>query len=489
MTGKTIVYRGSLKSCNYHCSYCPFSKHRISAAELKKDRAQWFSFIQSFKEHSKSQNIRALLVAPYGEALIHPWYWEGLALVSACQNTDAIGAQTNLSFPLTPSLSQFTNHGGILKKLRLWATFHPQMATAKTFASKCTALTNAGVSLCAGAVGVPDHIGVLQTLREKLPKEIYLWINKMDGLKRPYTKEEQDAFLQIDPYFLRELAPVPADMSECCGRLFVEGDGKLHTCNISPALHTGQKKPVIPSPFPPPQCSRRLCSCYLAYGGRSSFLNQILFGPYPLFRIPRRPKAVFLDIEGTLLHKQGKTTCIPKDILAGITALFLENIPLFFATTLPCQEAKSRCKPIWHMFSGGIFSGGAHLFLKATGKEAFHYLPGSDFKVLLHLEQKHHFRTLSYKNQGKLYKITLYRPSHHPWNTKELQELEKDIPAIRHRGIRYFTEENCLQIVSASADKAQGVRTICNWIGISPKEAAAAGNSEEDAKMLEICGT
>ena len=106
MTGKTIVYRGSLKSCNYHCSYCPFSKHRISAAELKKDRAQWFSFIQSFKGHAKSQNIRALLVTPYGEAMIHPWYWEGLALASACQNTDAIGAPTNLSFPLTPSLSR-----------------------------------------------------------------------------------------------------------------------------------------------------------------------------------------------------------------------------------------------------------------------------------------------------------------------------------------------------------------------------------------------
>ncbi len=32
-------------------------------------------------------------------------------------------------------------------------------------------------------------------------------------------------------------------------------------------------------------------------------MNQVLFGPYPVLRIPRKAKAVFLDIEGTLLPK------------------------------------------------------------------------------------------------------------------------------------------------------------------------------------------
>ena len=76
-----ILYRGSLKSCNYHCSYCPFSKHPMSARALEKDREQWFSFIRSFQEKAERMQIGALMVVPYGEAMIHRWYWEGLAHV------------------------------------------------------------------------------------------------------------------------------------------------------------------------------------------------------------------------------------------------------------------------------------------------------------------------------------------------------------------------------------------------------------------------
>ena len=39
-----ILYRGSLKSCNYRCNYCPFSKHPRSERELLRDREQWFRF-------------------------------------------------------------------------------------------------------------------------------------------------------------------------------------------------------------------------------------------------------------------------------------------------------------------------------------------------------------------------------------------------------------------------------------------------------------
>nr|WP_277874821.1 hypothetical protein [Leptolyngbya sp. FACHB-16] len=34
----TILYRGSLVSCNYGCEYCPFAKRQQSAAELAVDR-------------------------------------------------------------------------------------------------------------------------------------------------------------------------------------------------------------------------------------------------------------------------------------------------------------------------------------------------------------------------------------------------------------------------------------------------------------------
>ena len=294
--GKTLLYRGSLKSCNYHCSYCPFSKHPITAREIKKDKDQWFSFIQTFTEKASPLDIHSFLLVPDGEAVIHPWYWQGLAHISACSWIDAAGAQTNLSFPIQKSLSYFGQCGGKREKLRIWATFHPEMTTAETFAGKCAMLAEAGIALCAGAVGVPENIGLLQSLREKLPENIYLWVNKMDGLKRPYSKEEQHAILEIDPYFLQELTPVLADADKCRGRLFVEGNKKLRTCNISGTLDMNWDTLCDSLRLPEPQCRRRICSCYLAYAGRSDFVNQSVFGPYPLLRIPARENKTYARI-------------------------------------------------------------------------------------------------------------------------------------------------------------------------------------------------
>ena len=120
-----ILYRGSLKSCNYHCSYCPFSKHSMSERELEKDRMQWFSFVESVQKKAKTMHIGALMVVPYGEAMIHSWYWQGLAYLSAQIELEAVGIQTNLSFSVSDFLYCFENAGGVLAKLRLWATFHP----------------------------------------------------------------------------------------------------------------------------------------------------------------------------------------------------------------------------------------------------------------------------------------------------------------------------------------------------------------------------
>ena len=97
VNGLQLLYRGSLKSCNYRCSYCPFSKHRVSDRELGKDREQWAYFVETVRERAEGLKIRSLLVAPYGEALIHPWYWEGFGRVSSVSGIRAVGAQTNLS--------------------------------------------------------------------------------------------------------------------------------------------------------------------------------------------------------------------------------------------------------------------------------------------------------------------------------------------------------------------------------------------------------
>ncbi len=480
-----ILYRGSLKSCNYHCSYCPFSKHPMSARVLEKDREQWFSFIRSFQEKAEGMQIGALMVVPYGEAMIHRWYWEGLAQLSTLAQLDAVGIQTNLSFSVTDFMNCYVGAGGVLAKLRLWATFHPEMTTVSDFAAKCKRLREEGIQLCAGSVGVPENLDLLRQLKRGLDG-IYLWVNKMDGLRRAYTQDELEALMEIDPYFERELMLLSANAAMCQGRLFVEADGKLHTCNISSVMRQHTSFETIEN-FPPPECSRTQCSCYLAYGGRTDFMNQILFGPYPLFRIPRRPKAVFLDIEGTLLP-EAESDAVSDGVMAGLNALAREAVPLFFATTLPYEKAVKRCRKIRHLFAGGIFAGGAHLVLEEglDVREYFYELEDTWVTALSVLEKKFAFRVLAYRHRDTLYKITLLRPKHRPWDRQQAETVMNCLTPDKTK-IRYFIEKNCLQIVSWEADKRGGVEKLCSWLGISPKDTAAAGDSDEDEGMLALC--
>ena len=507
-----VLYRGILKSCNYSCTYCPFSKHNMRGGELEKDRRQWFSFLKRFTAQGEKAGFHSLMLTPYGEAMIHPWYWEGLAQLSALPWIEAVGAQTNLSFAADASLDMFEQNGGVLTKLRFWATFHPQMTTVSQFAQTCRQLTARGIRLCAGAVGAPEHTALLQQLREALPDRVYMWINQMDGLGRAYTEKEKQIFADIDPYFYRELQPHPADVSQCRGRLFAEGDGRCRLCNISQSWkaealpETGQswKAEALSETGQaeiPKLCSRKRCSCYLAYGGRSNLVNQMLFGPWPLFRIPRRPRAVFLDIEGTLLTHQAqisqcagrpKTREIAADVRAALEVLAKrEQTRLFFATTLPYQDAKKRCRSVWHLFSGGVFAGGGHIIIeemqnKKLRKEWFAAVPEQCLQDLERMIQSNQVRMLVYRDpQGICYKITLLHAARRPWSSREADAVEKCLTDPVKKQVRCLVEGHCMQIVAAGAEKAAGVKQICSWLGIPLNEIFAAGDSKEDIKMMQ----
>lgn len=297
MGKRTILYRGSLKSCNYRCSYCPFSKHKTMMSESERDKRQFQRFCDSIERRAAEFNIGAVFVVPYGEVSAHSWYWEGLGRLAGIPGVDRVGLQTNLSFSAEKCLRLFglpaAGEEGFVpgahhrreKKLCIWATFHPEMTDVYAFSEKCRRLTEWGVNLCAGAVGVPENISLITKLREKLSPDIYLWINKMDGLGRNYTEEEKKAFSEIDPFFGQELDNPAAHASMCGDRCFVEADGRVHACNISKAKtvnwYEGNQEEIFR-----PLCGRKRCSCYLAYGGRTDFAGRPFFGEYPLFRIP-----------------------------------------------------------------------------------------------------------------------------------------------------------------------------------------------------------
>lgn len=534
MGRKTICYRGSLKSCNYRCSYCPFSKRRASVQELEKDRQNFGRFCESIADRAAEFDIGAVFVVPYGEASIHRWYWEGLGRLAGLDSLERVGLQTNLSFSVEECLAIFDLYSGdanrengresdresdketsekivwgisgaARRKLRIWATFHPEMTDMETFVDKCHRLADSGVNLCVGAVGAPQNIPLLGRLRERLSPDLYLWINKMDGLGRAYTEEEKRAFLELDPFFGLECGSPAADAAMCSDRCFVEADGRIRACNIGRIKegnwYQSEQKEIFR-----PLCGKKRCSCYLAYGGRADFEGRQFFGAYPIFRVPKPYQAVFLDLDGTLVpekHRGRLADSVRRKLLA-----LREKRPVFLATSMPAEEVRRRLGEDLELFQGAVFASGAYVWMRtkeesgkadgsgekrkgAAGREVIHPVDLKELPRLTELAARCRAGVRVYRKRGReadaerdtAYKITLVKRHNSVW---QKQERQRAAEILQTGTYRIFVEKNCLEIIAAHVDKGTGVREICGWLGIRPEEAIAVGNDREDRAMRPV---
>ena len=522
MGRKTICYRGSLKSCNYRCSYCPFSKHRASVQELEKDRQNFGRFCESIADRAAEFDIGAVFVVPYGEASIHRWYWEGLGRLAGLDGLDRVGLQTNLSFSVEECLAIFDLYSGdanrengreidrgisgaARRKLCIWATFHPEMTDMETFVDKCHRLADSGVNLCVGAVGAPQNILLLGRLRERLSPDLYLWINKMDGLGRAYTEEEKRAFLELDPFFGLECGSPAADVAMCSDRCFVEADGRIRACNIG-RIKEGNWYQSEQEEIFRPLCGKKRCSCYLAYGGRVDFEGRQFFGAYPIFRVPKPYQAVFLDLDGTLVpekHRGRLADSVRRKLLA-----LREKRPVFLATSMPAEEVRRRLGEDLELFQGAVFASGAYVWMRtkeeggkadgsgekrkgAAGREVIHPVDLKELPRLTELAAQCRAGIRVYRKRGReadaerdtAYKITLVKRHNSVWQEQERQRAAEILQTGTYR---IFVEKNCLEIIAAHVDKGTGVREICGWLGIRPEEAIAVGNDREDRAMRPV---
>lgn len=253
---------------------------------LEKDREEWFHFVETMERETSS---RAVLVVPYGEALVHEYYWEGLAGLSKQSGVQAVGAQSNFSFPVGHMLECYERLGGRLDKLRLWGTFHPGMTTVDAFLNQCFLLAERGLSFCVGGVGMPEYIELYRKLRAGLPEEVYFWLNKMDGMERNYTDGEKAAFSELDEFFELELRAFPADASQCGDSVMIQGDGTIRPCVLCHTkmgnLYTGGFGQLSEK-----KCTAKACDCYLSYNNRDDIERLVSFQPEPAFRIRNRIK-------------------------------------------------------------------------------------------------------------------------------------------------------------------------------------------------------
>ncbi|CFR92628.1 inner membrane protein [Salmonella enterica subsp. enterica serovar Typhimurium str. DT104] len=75
----TLFYRGYLKSCNYHCGYCPFHKHARN--DKKRDEAALWRMVDHLPLLGTPLNV---MITPYGEryACVITWRrWQKLAAI------------------------------------------------------------------------------------------------------------------------------------------------------------------------------------------------------------------------------------------------------------------------------------------------------------------------------------------------------------------------------------------------------------------------
>lgn len=433
-----------------------------------------------------------VMFLPYGEALIHSYYFEQMERLGRQDNIRFLACQTNLSFDIETLLNYDIN----LSKLKLWCSFHPSQTSVERFISQCDKLWNYGIVFSVGAVGDPELLPVLRELRERLDARIYLWINDMDGKKRAYTKAEIAAFSRIDPLFHLELKKLPADLGNCrSGKdsFFVNGKGDVYACNISKVLMGNIYEQELDG-MSGRGCRSQRCSCYLAYSNRLD-LEQVrsMFGSDYSFRIPLsdewrfRPelagiKAFFFDVDGTLTDEWGNISEPTQAVIQKLA----KTCSVYLATSLPYHEARRKCKKIWNYLDGGAFAEGSDIRIFSTGYSESIPLTDDCFGRKIcqandcghdngHNTSYNTGLVRAYHKNGVLHKITLLKP-----------DCKSDFKDYYMAGDYYLVDEGGrIGITDNKADKLQAVLRICSEKGYCNEDVAVYGNSSNDIELIK----
>lgn len=298
-----ILYRGSLSSCNYECSYCPFGKTSNTAKELAQDAAEVHRFAE-WAMQIQGRRI-GILFTPWGEALIHRHYRETMLRLSHTPSVYRVAIQTNLSGPL--DFLADANRDNIA----LWTTFHPTQVSLDRFAKQCQRLTTLGIRYSVGSVGMPEHLDDIEALRARLPPEVYLWINAVKSISASYTSAQRERMLAVDPYFGHNIAAYPSLGNPCHAghtSFTVDANGDVRRCHfISRTIGNIYGNDIAES-LTPTSCTQATCGCHIGYVHRPESSFDGLFGDGILDRIPQR----WPQVEA-LFHAQSRSRLFPAE--------------------------------------------------------------------------------------------------------------------------------------------------------------------------------
>ncbi|NHN30844.1 STM4011 family radical SAM protein [Paenibacillus agricola] len=280
-----LYYRGALSSCNYTCPYCPFSKTVDSMEVLAEDRKQLEQFVAWVRGQAASGMRLSIFFNPYGEALVHKWYREAMVELSHMAHIDKVAVQTNLSAKLdwTGELNR--------KTAAFWATYHPEQTTEVRFLSQGSQLYKQGLSFSVGTVGLKKYFEPIQSMRQALPEDVYLWVNAFKDQPRYYSKEDLVLLQAIDPYFQHNLRDYESLGQSCRTGLdvfFILGNGQVKRCYKDKRVLGHLYRDGLAALSAERPCQLKQCGCYIGYVHMPELPFESIYGASLLERIPQR---------------------------------------------------------------------------------------------------------------------------------------------------------------------------------------------------------
>ena len=279
----TIIYRGHLTDCNYSCEYCPFAKEKNSKAMQALDRNDLARFVAWVAQNSSAAQPMEIFITPYGEALVRKWYQEAVIALSHLPFVTKVAVQTNLAWN-TRWLARCNQ-----QTTALWTTYHPDFVSEDKFIDKCNQLAALNIRHSVGVVGLHQHFDQIAALRQRLPKEVYLWIN---AYKREanYYSEAQIAFLEGIDYLFRQNLPWYESMGKACRAghevIAVEGNGDVFRFHFIKIKKGNIFTDPLAAMLKKQPCSKATCHCHIGYIHLEHLKADAVYGNGLLERIP-----------------------------------------------------------------------------------------------------------------------------------------------------------------------------------------------------------
>jgi MoaA/NifB/PqqE/SkfB family radical SAM enzyme len=257
----SILYRGSLSSCNYACTYCPFAKHQESRAEHARDARALERFVAWVSVQTDLEiNV---FFTPYGEALVRKRYQEAMVVLSQLEHVQKVVIQTNLS----GSLGWLERAN--LAKIALWCTYHPTQVSRVKFLKRTLELLNRGVRFSVGGVAMTEQINELEQLRRELPQSVYLWLNAFDRRgKNYYDLRSLERLKAIDPLFELNTKRYRSKGQDCqTGETVITVDefGTVRRCHFIDEVLGNLYNPDFLKTLKARACTRAFCDCHIGY--------------------------------------------------------------------------------------------------------------------------------------------------------------------------------------------------------------------------------